>query len=113
MVKTSYVPDRGDIAWLDMDPTRGREQSGIRPVLVLSPKEYNSKVGLFLGCPLTSKAKGYPFEVACKINDIEGVVLADHVRSMDWRMREVRFAATAPANVVAATNARLLALIKV
>jgi mRNA interferase MazF len=95
-----------------MDPARGREQAGHRPVLVLSPKKYNSKAGLLLGCPLTSKAKGYPFEVACKINDVEGVVLADHVRSMDWRTRGARFASPAPEGVVIATVARLQALIR-
>jgi mRNA interferase MazF len=83
-----YTPDRGDIVWLDFDPQAGREQRGKRPGLVLSPAAYNGRVGLALCCPVTSRVKGYPFEVVIPPGlKAEGAVLADHVRSLDWRAR--------------------------
>ena len=85
---SAYVPDRGDLVWLDFDPQAGREQAGRRPALVLSPKAYNQKVGLALLCPITSQVKGYPFETAIPPGlKVSGVVLADHVKNMDWRVR--------------------------
>jgi mRNA interferase MazF len=88
---SSYVPDKGDIVWINFTPTSGHEQAGVRPALVLSPKAYNEKAGLMLCCPITSQKKGYPFEV--EVNDdasgITGVALADHVKSLDWRQRNV------------------------
>jgi len=87
-VKSRFVPDRGDLVWLTFDPQAGHEQAGRRPALVLSPKAYNQKAGLALVCPVTGHGKGYPFEVAvpagCGVN---GVILADHVKSVDWRAR--------------------------
>lgn len=80
----SYIPDRGDIIWLDFNPQAGREQANRRPALVLSPAEYNGKVRLALLCPITSKVKGYPFEVAIPEGlPVSGVVLADQVKSLD------------------------------
>ncbi len=70
MVKKRYVPERGDLAWLDMQTQAGQKQAGRRPVLVMSPKAYNEKVGLALICPITSKEKGYPFEVRVSHRDI-------------------------------------------
>jgi mRNA interferase MazF len=87
-----YIPKRGDIVWLQFKPQTGREQSGLRPALVLSHEDYNKIVGLGVFCPITSKAKGYPFEV--KLQDgleIGGVVLADQVKSLDWRKRNATF----------------------
>ena len=81
-----YVPDRGDIIWLDFNPQAGREQGGRRPALVLSPAVYNGPSGLLVCCPMTSRAKGYPFEVPVA-DDPPSVVLVDHVRSLDWRAR--------------------------
>ena len=72
--------------WLDFAPTKGHEQSGRRPALVLSPREYNEKVGMAIVCPVTSNKKGYPFEVSLT-GKVRGVVLADQVRSIDWRAR--------------------------
>ena len=112
MVKQGYVPDRGDVIWIDLEPAKGREQKGSRPALVISPKSYNSKVRLLLACPITSHTKGYPFEVTCKFSGIEGVILADQVRSMDWDVRRVKRIATAPASVTNEVEQRLLALIK-
>ena len=86
-----YVPERGDIVWLQFNPQAGHEQSGKRPALVLSPKAYNSKVGLAIFCPVTSKIKDYPFEVILPEKmEIAGAVLADQVKSLDWRVRKAK-----------------------
>ncbi len=83
-----YVPERGDVVWLDFSPTAGHEQSGHRPALVLSPASYNARSGLMLCCPITSKVKPYPFVVPILgDSDVAGAALADQVRSMDWRAR--------------------------
>lgn len=83
-----YLPRRGDVVWLSFSPQLGHEQSGRRPALVLSPAAYNGRVGLALFCPVTSRAKGYPFEVHLPAGAaVEGVVLSDQVRSFDWRAR--------------------------
>lgn len=86
-----YIPGQGDIIWLDFEPQRGHEQSGHRPAMVLSPKSYNQKVGLMLVCPITSKVKGYPFEIRVNAEKIDGVVLADQIKSLDWRERKPTF----------------------
>jgi mRNA interferase MazF len=87
-VKAAYVPDAGDFVWLTFDPQAGREQAGRRPALVLSPKIYNAKSGLALACPITNQAKGYPFEVAVSAGcGATGVILADHLKSIDWKAR--------------------------
>ncbi len=83
-----YVPDAGDIVWLNLDPQKGREQAGHRPCVVLSPKLYNQKTNLMVCCPMTTKIKGYPFEVLVSKNP-ESVVLADQIKSFDWRTRGV------------------------
>jgi len=84
----SYVPDHGDVVWLSFDPQAGHEQAGRRPALVLSPRSYNSKVGLGLFCPITSKIKNFPFEVQIPEGaKVAGVVLSDQVRSLDWQVR--------------------------
>lgn len=82
-----YVPDTGHIVWLDFDPQAGREQRGRRPALVLSPFAYNNATGLMICCPLTTQIKGYPFEVLFEADGVESAVLADQVRSLDWRER--------------------------
>lgn len=90
MVK-NYTPERGDIVFVNMNPQAVKEQSGKRPALVLSPKKYNEVVGLAILCPITSQSKGYPFEVKISKCKTKGVVLADHVKNFDWKMRKVRF----------------------
>lgn len=96
-----FVPHRGDIIWLALDPQAGREQAGRRPALVLSPATYNQKVGLALLCPLTQQAKGYPFEVAIpKGLPVQGVVLSDHVKSLDWKARRAEFICSLPKDLV-------------
>jgi mRNA interferase MazF len=91
MVKKKYSPERGDIVWLNFNPQSGHEQKGKRPALVVSSKEYNEKVGLGLFCPITSKIKNYPFEVKIDNEKIDGVVLSDQIKSLDWKTREIEF----------------------
>jgi len=89
----AYVPDRGDVVWIALNPQAGHEQAGRRPAVVVSPRSYNAKVGLGLFCPITSRAKGYPFEVALPADlAVQGVVLADQVKSLDWRARRAELA---------------------
>ena len=82
-----YVPESGDIVWLQFDPQAGHEQSGHRPALVLSPASYNGKTGLMLCCPMTTQVKGYPFEVLVE-GKLKSAVLADQVKSLDWVVRK-------------------------
>ena len=87
-----YTPERGDIVWLNFTPQSGHEQAGRRPAVVISPAAYNKKTGLALFCPITSQVKGYPFEVALPKNSkISGVILADQIKSLDWRAREAKY----------------------
>jgi mRNA interferase MazF len=111
LVTAPYVPDRGDVVWLDFTPQAGREQAGRRPALVLSPALYNSKVSLMLCCPLTNQAKGYPFEVpvvpaaGSAGAKVTGVVLADQVRNLDWRQRNAqKIGAVTPQCVLGVSN---------
>ncbi len=106
-----YAPDRGDAIWLDLNPQAGREQAGRRPVLVLSPASYNAKIGLLVCCPITSRVKGYPFEVAIPGGlPISGVVLSDHIKSLDWNARNADRICM-PMAVVADVLAKLHALL--
>lgn len=112
MVSAEFVPDRGDIVWLDHDPRAGHEQGGRRPALVLSPASYNGRTGLGLFCPVTSRVKGYAWEVPLPPGlAVGGVVLADHVRSLDWRVRRAAGADRAPERVLAEVVRRLVALL--
>ena len=95
-----YTPDRGDIIWINLNPTRGHEQSNVRPVLVLTPKEYNKILGLFIGCPITSQEKGYPFEVLMREKKVQGVCLADQIRSMGWKSKKIKFIQKASSELV-------------
>ena len=85
-----YVPDTADVVWLAFDPQAGHEQAGHSPALVLSPAAYNVKSGLMVCCPITSKIKSHPFEVLCRIDEQDSVVLADQVKSLDWKVRQAR-----------------------
>lgn len=87
-----YVPERGDIVWLLFNPQAGHEQAGRRPALILSPAAYNGKVDLAIVCLVTRQVKGYPFEVPLPAGlDVDGVVLADQVKSLDWRARDATY----------------------
>ncbi|MDP3775762.1 MAG: endoribonuclease MazF [Gemmatimonadales bacterium] len=93
-----YVPSRGDVVWVSLKPQAGHEQAGRRPALVVSPAAYNGKVGLAVLCPITSRVKGYPFEVRLPPGlDVSGAVLSDQVKSLDWRARRARFICRLPA----------------
>ena len=95
-----YIPQQGDIIWINFTPQVGREQAGRRPGLVISPVKYNRRVGLALVCPITTKVKGYPFEVSIPEGlAISGVVLADQVKSFDWQARKAEFTCKAPDEV--------------
>ena len=112
MVKRAYVPDAGDVVWLTFDPQAGHEQRGRRPALILSPRAYNLKARLAIACPITSHVKGYPFEVALPPGSrIAGVVLADHVKNLDWQARRVVFEARAPSDTVTDVRERLRVLL--
>jgi len=100
--KGDYVPERGDAVWVTLDPQAGHEQAGRRPALVLSPASYNGRVVLALLCPITGQEKGYPFEAALPEDlQVAGVVLADQVKSLDWRARKAVRIFSLPADVVA------------
>jgi mRNA interferase MazF len=86
-----YIPTKGDIVWLDFDPQLGHEQKGRRPALTLSLAAYNEKIGLALFCPITSKEKGYPYEVKINGKKIRGVALSDQLKSLDWKSRKIKF----------------------
>lgn len=104
----SYCPKRGDIVWLKFDPQAGHEQAGHRPALVLSPESYNQTVGLAILCPITSRVKGYPFEVELPDNiHVSGVVLSDQVKSMDWKARQVTFCCKSPSGVLSQVFGKL------
>lgn len=106
------MPKRGDVVWLQMNPQAGREQAGKRPALVLSPEAYNRKAGLFIACPVTSREKGYPFEVRLPHGcEVSGVILSDQIKSLDWRARKARLACRAPQDVMDKTLAKTLALL--
>lgn len=110
--KTGYTPGRGDLVWLDFSPQAGHEQAGHRPALVLSPKAYNRATGLALMCPVTGRIKGYPFETVLPDGlKVSGAVLCDHVKNLDWRARDAKFADSAPVAVVADVRAKLLTLL--
>ena len=102
------MPDRGHLVWITLDPQSGHEQAGRRPALVLSPASYNGPVGLALFCPVTGQAKGYPFEVPLPAGlSVSGVVLADHVKCLDWRSRHAVYVDTVPEEVVTEVTRRL------
>jgi mRNA interferase MazF len=106
------APERGDLVWVDFNPQSGRKQAGRRPALVLTSSAYNRKVGLAIFCPVTSQVKGYPFETALPPGlRVQGVVLADHARSLDWRARRAEFICATPAEVVDDVVAKVQALI--
>ena len=107
-----YVPVRGDAVWLELDPRLGHEHAGRRPALVLSPRSYNARIGLALFCPITSQVKGYPFEVALPDGlPVRGCVLADQIKSLDWRVRKARKLATVPTEILEETLALVTALL--
>jgi len=112
-VSRQYVPERGDVVWLEFNPQAGHEQRGVRPALVISPGAYNRRVGLALFCPLTTQVKGYPFEVILPPGlKAKGAILSDRIKSLDWRARKAKLLCKVPPEVLEETLARVLALIE-
>lgn len=95
------APDRGDLVWLDFTPHAGHEQASRRPALVLSPRAYHQKTPLALVCPITSRVRGYPFEVLLPSGlPISGAILADQIKSVDRNARRIEPAGRVPGAVV-------------
>lgn len=108
-----YVPARGDLVWLQFTPQAGHEQAGRRPALVISPSSYNRRVGLAICCPVTSQVKGYPFEVLLpKGLGVEGAILSDQIKSLDWRVRKARRIGSVPGDVLQEAVGKILALVE-
>jgi mRNA interferase MazF len=108
----SYIPERGDIVWLQFNPQAGYEQAGHRPALVVSPKTYNEKVGLALFCPITSNVKGYPFEVVLpEKQKVSGAILSDQIKSLDWQARKAKLIACAPKDAIEDVLAKIHSLL--
>lgn len=105
-----YIPDAGDIVWLDFDPQAGHEQAGHRPAVVLSPAVYNGRIGLMLCCPMTTKIKGYPFEVVISKNP-DSAVLSDQIKSLDWEKRNATKKGKVSEDILADVRAKAKALV--
>jgi mRNA interferase MazF len=110
MVKR-YVPDTGDVVWLEFDPQAGHEQAGHRPALVLSPAIYNGKTNLMVCCPLTTQVKGNPFEVVTEVDGVHCAILTDHVKSLDWRVRKAKYKNTIDESELLDVRAKIKALL--
>ena len=107
-----YVPDTGDIAWLNFDPQAGREQAHRRPALVLTDQAYNRASGLVVVCPLTSKRKPYPFALPVAIDNVEGALLVDHLKSVDWEARKAAFHSKAEPALLSKVRAYITVLLR-
>lgn len=108
-----YVPDSGDVVWLAFDPQAGHEQAGHRPALVISPAAYNAKTGLMVCCPMSTKIKGYPFEVVTSVDGVECAVLSDQVKSLDWKVRKAKKKAAVSADVMLHVRAKIKTLLMI
>jgi len=106
-----YVPEAGDVVWLQFDPQAGHEQAGHRPALVLSPARYNALRGMMICCPMTSRIKGYAFEVVVSESP-PSVVLADQLKSLDWRARAATHMGAVPVEVFTEVQAKIKALLR-
>ena len=111
MATRSYVPEVGDVVWLEFDPQAGHEQAGHRLALVLSPGSYNSKTGLMVCCPMSTKIKGHPFEVVTQIDGVDSAVLSDQVKSLDWKVRKAKKKAVVTQEVLLHVRAKMKALL--
>ena len=110
--RKTYIPEQGDLVWIEFNPQAGHEQSGLRPALVISPTAYNNKVGLALMCPITSKIKEYPFEVILPDKfKIKGAILSDQIKSLDWHARKAKFIAKAPLETINDVIAKIKTII--
>ena len=113
MKKKTYIPDRGDVIWITLNPQAGHEQAGRRPALVISPAAYNSKTDLAILCPITSHVKGYPFEVVIPQGlKVSGAVLSDQIKNLDWTARAAEFICKLPDSIVQEVLKKLSTLIR-
>lgn len=97
----AYVPERGDVVWIHLDPQAGREQAGHRPALILSPQTFNRKLNVIFCCPISSRAKRFDFDVPLPEGlDVKGVILSHHMKSLDWRVRNAKYMTRVPDHVV-------------
>jgi mRNA interferase MazF len=111
MATRSYVPDAGDVVWLEFDPQAAHEQAGHHPALVVSPASYNAKSGLTVCCPMSTKIKGHSFEVVTEIDGVASAVLSDQVKSLDWKVRKAKKKGVVPTLVMVHVRAKIKALL--
>ena len=109
----AYVPDTGEVVWLEFNPQAGHEQAGHRPALVISPASYNGKTGLMVCCPISTKIKEHPFEVVTKIDGVNCAVLSDQVKSLDWKVRRAKMKAVVSADVLVHVKAKIKVLLQI
>ncbi|MHB1408208.1 MAG: endoribonuclease MazF [Acidovorax defluvii] len=109
----AYVPDTGEVVWLEFDPQAGHEQAGHRPALVISPASYNGKTGLMVCCPMSTKIKGHPFEVVTQVDGVDCAVLSDQVKSLDWKVRHAKKKAIVSTDVLMHVRAKMKALLQI
>ena len=107
----AYIPNRGDVVWLNFTPQLGHDQKVKRPALIFSPLEYNKKTGLAVCCPITSNILGYPFEVVIDGKKINGAILSDHLKNLDWKAREIKFIEKANSSVLLEVISKISVLI--
>ena len=113
MATRGYVPESGDVVWLEFDPQAGHEQAGHRPALVISPAGYNGKTGLMVCCSMTTKIKGHPFEVVTHVDGVDCAVLSDQVKSLDWKIRKTKKKAVVPSEVMLHVRAKVKTLLMI
>lgn len=110
--RPGHVPERGDVVWMMFGPPAGRDESGRRPAVVMSPSIYNGKTGMALCCPITSHVKGYPFEVLVPAGlGISGAILADHIRNIDWKTRRAEYLGKLPGRTLEEVAEKILSLL--
>ena len=107
----TYIPGKGDVIWLNFSPQAGHEQKGKRPAIVISSKEYNKKTHLALCCPVSSNRKDYPFEVVLNGKKIKGVILTDHLKNLDWKIRKARFIEKTKPKIISECIEKIIALV--
>lgn len=109
----AYVPDTGEVVWLEFDAQAGHEQAGHRPALVISPAGYNGKTGLMVCCPISTKIKGHPFEVVTQVDGVDCAVLSDQMKSLDWKVRRAKKKAVVSEDILVHVRAKMKALLQI